>query len=86
MSWTINFTGTDINLYGVSPGTDPEDFGIIGPHLKVDFYKTLSQTKATGDLLSLNLAPVPEPEIYAMLGVGLGLMGWVGRRRKLQAA
>jgi hypothetical protein len=31
-------------------------------------------------------APVPEPEIYAMLGVGLGLMGWVGRRRKLQAA
>jgi hypothetical protein len=31
-------------------------------------------------------AAVPEPEIYAMLGVGLGLMGWVGRRRKLQAA
>jgi PEP-CTERM motif len=29
---------------------------------------------------------IPEPEIYAMLGVGLGLMGWVGRRRKLQAA
>jgi hypothetical protein len=32
------------------------------------------------------VAAVPEPEIYAMLGVGLGLMGWVGRRRKLQAA
>jgi PEP-CTERM motif len=31
-------------------------------------------------------APVPEPEIYAMLGLGLGLMGWVGRRRKQQAA
>jgi hypothetical protein len=31
-------------------------------------------------------SPVPEPEIYAMLGVGLGLMGWVGRRRKLQGA
>jgi hypothetical protein len=30
--------------------------------------------------------PVPEPEIYAMLGIGLGLMGWVGRRKKLQAA
>jgi hypothetical protein len=27
-------------------------------------------------------APVPEPEIYAMLGAGLGLMGWVARRRK----
>ena len=27
-------------------------------------------------------APVPEPEIYAMLGAGLGLMGWIARRRK----
>ncbi len=32
------------------------------------------------------VAAVPEPEIYAMLGLGLGLMGWVGRRRKLKAA
>ena len=31
-------------------------------------------------------APIPEPEIYAMMGMGLGLLGWVGRRRKLQAA
>jgi hypothetical protein len=31
-------------------------------------------------------APVPEPEIYAMMGVGLGLMGWIARRRKQQAA
>ena len=30
------------------------------------------------------VSPVPEPEIYAMFGLGLGLMGWVGRRKKLQ--
>jgi hypothetical protein len=29
---------------------------------------------------------VPEPEIDAMLGIGLGLMGWIGRRRTQQAA
>ncbi len=29
-------------------------------------------------------SPVPEPGIYAMLGIGLGLMGWVGRRKRLQ--
>ena len=29
---------------------------------------------------------VPEPEIYAMMGVGLGIMGWVARRkRRIQA-
>ncbi len=32
------------------------------------------------------IAAIPEPEIYAMMGVGLGLLGWVGRRKKLQAA
>ena len=34
----------------------------------------------------LTVTPVPEPEIYAMIGLGLGLLGWVGRRRKQQAA
>jgi len=32
------------------------------------------------------VTPIPEPEIYAMLSLGLGLMGWIGRRRKQQAA
>lgn len=32
------------------------------------------------------VTPVPEPEIYAMMGLGLGLMGWVGRRKRAQAA
>jgi hypothetical protein len=33
----------------------------------------------------LYITPVPEPEIYAMMGLGLGLMGFMARRRK-QAA
>lgn len=28
------------------------------------------------------VAPVPEPEIYAMMGIGLGVIGWLGRRKK----
>jgi len=31
-------------------------------------------------------APIPEPEIYAMLVAGLGLMGFVARRRKQGSA
>ncbi len=39
------------------------------------------------DDITLNsVAAVPEPEIYAMMGVGLGLLGWVGRRKKLKEA
>ena len=32
------------------------------------------------------VTPIPEPEIYAMMAVGLGLLGWVGRRKKLKEA
>jgi len=31
-------------------------------------------------------APIPEPEIYAMLAIGFGVMGFAARRRRQQAA
>jgi len=33
-----------------------------------------------------NTTPVPEPETYAMMLAGLGLMGAIARRRKAKAA
>jgi hypothetical protein len=44
--------------------------------------------RKVGALVSENVtltSPVPEPEIYAMMGLGLGLIGWVGRRKKRAA-
>ena len=35
---------------------------------------------------NLAAAPIPEPEIYAMMAAGLGLMGYLGRRRKGRGA
>jgi hypothetical protein len=34
--------------------------------------------------ITVSTAPIPEPEIYAMMGIGVGLMGWVGRRKRLK--
>lgn len=31
-------------------------------------------------------APIPEPETYAMMLAGLGMLGFMARRRKLKAA
>jgi hypothetical protein len=39
-----------------------------------------------GQLVVMSAAPVPEPETYAMLIAGLGLMGTIVRRRKARAA
>ena len=38
-----------------------------------------------GGDFAFRITPVPEPETYAMLLVGLGLLGFVARRRKLAA-
>ena len=36
------------------------------------------------DLDAVSISAVPEPESYAMLLAGLGLVGWVARRRRLR--
>ncbi len=45
-----------------------------------------SANDLTGINASLTVAAVPEPEIYAMMAIGLGLMGYVTRRRKGKVA
>ena len=39
-----------------------------------------------GHDVAANLVPVPEPETYAMLLAGLGVLGFAGYRRKQAAA
>ncbi len=57
------------------------------PSLKVNFLEKSTDSKPTGDHLSQAIpSAVPEPEIYAMVSIGIGLLGWIGRRRKLHAA
>jgi len=45
-----------------------------------------SDSKVTGMTLAYNLPAVPEPETYAMLLVGLGIVGAVTRRRRMKTA
>lgn len=71
MSFTMTFSGSNI------------DFS--APSLKVRFLKGLYDAHAQGDLLSATL-PVPEPEIYALMAIGLGVLGWRVSRKKLKEA
>ncbi|UUX94939.1 DUF4394 domain-containing protein [Aquabacterium sp. J223] len=65
-------------LYGVNLATGAAsfvgEFG-IGGNLAV-----------APPLLDLTVAPIPEPETYALMLAGLGAMGWVARRRRATQA
>jgi hypothetical protein len=53
------------------------------PHLKVNFFG--DGQRKVGSLLSQAIAPVPEPQTYALMLGGLGVMGWMARRKRKAA-
>lgn len=75
-SWVFDLTMTNGLLFT----------GLLESSVKGRFVD--ANGRKVGALVSENVtltSPVPEPEIYAMMGLGLGLLGWVGRRRKAAA-
>ena len=76
-------SGTSIGLIGTNMTINSQTFAyVIG-------YNDSAGDAYLGDwddfVIGVNIAPIPEPETYAMLLAGLGLMGFVARRRKKSA-
>lgn len=73
---SLSFTGT---AYGVSFFGVPGDFAIDN--------LTLGQADPLGPLSGGGteppiITPIPEPSTYALMALGLGVVGWMARRRK----
>lgn len=65
---TGTFSGVDI-ITGLAPGSDPGDPSFVG-------------TTTQNLIYSINTPAVPEPETYALLLTGLGLVGFSARRKQ----
>jgi hypothetical protein len=74
MNFAANLANADYShgTYLLGAGT----YSITG-----NLLSTTQDFSATAGALKLEVAPVPEPETYAMLLAGLGLMAAIGRRR-----
>lgn len=92
-----NIDITDLSLYnasglvagGISHGNGAADVWTIksmGPLSADNYYLQVSGTVMSGSDASyaghLTLAPVPEPATYGMMLGGLGVLGFLARRRK----
>jgi PEP-CTERM motif len=77
-SWSLNGAGVDLfdfTVLATATSTKPSPaFGVISmPGAEPSNWVATSATITT---------PVPEPETYALMMAGLGLVGWAARRRK----
>lgn len=68
-------------LTGATQAVGTFNYGDYSINLAYDIGTIASGTSASIGYEYV-FAPVPEPEIYAMMAAGLGLMGFVARRRK----
>jgi len=69
---------TSSGVYGTG-AWNQYDFSFMAPNAAS--YLTVKNVSVSAVVDNFSLAPIPEPETYAMMLAGLGLLGLVGRRR-----
>jgi PEP-CTERM motif len=91
----LNLTGGTVELFKVGSSAAIGSFSFdstavnysFGALTAGDYFYTVTAAVATGAIagsyaLTSQLAPVPEPETYALMLAGLAAVGFVARRRK----
>jgi hypothetical protein len=83
---TKDFSNYSVNAFTNMSGFSSSNLSVSGDTLSVNWQNLYftADTKVILDATGVQ-APVPEPETYAMLLAGLGLVSFVARRRQKRA-
>ena len=89
---SVTFTST--NVGSLSGDLDPSSSGFSFKNVVAGIYTVKASGSITGGAIpnlafigaNYTVTPVPEPETFAMLLAGLGLMGAIARRRNKSAS
>jgi hypothetical protein len=76
-----NLAGTPNIIIGINGWTNPNALSSVW-YSQIDFPDTLT----TNGPVTIEVAPVPIPAALPLFAGGLGLLGWMFRRRRAQAA
>jgi PEP-CTERM motif len=90
---TLNVPGVQLFSTSGSPATDPDSFaGTNFSPFDAGGFFSMTETanlalRADGSITGFNesmaaSSAIPEPSTWAMLGIGAGMMAWLGRRRR----
>ena len=86
----INFTSVILNGISLTITNGAIDTAVTGFPFLLSGPLTLIVSGTSGLTASyagtINVQPIPEPETYAMLLAGLGVVGWLARRRSIRPA
>jgi hypothetical protein len=85
ISQTINLTA-DSKAFSFNTNATFDLQSLLGPTMFVGLTGATGGGYSDQTITSWTVAAVPEPETYAMMLAGLGLLGFMGRRRKQNAA
>ncbi len=77
---SANLAVTGAGVYW--PTRSDAEFPLVGTFNNQNLFGGLPTSDHKAVWVDVEIAPIPEPGTYALMGIGLGLIGWTARRRR----